>query len=64
MIEIFREYENERTKNHRIGGRKGLCPEDKVLLMLSYYREYRILEYIGFDYSISEFINQFFLISC
>lgn len=54
MIEVFREYENERTKNHGIGGRKGLCPEDKVLLMLSYYREYRTLEHIGFDYGVSE----------
>jgi hypothetical protein len=54
MIEIFKAYEKERTKKHGIGGRKTLCPEDKVLLMLSYYREYRTLEHIGFDYGVSE----------
>ena len=54
MIAIFRTYEKERTKNHGVGGRKSLSPEDKVLLMLSYYREYRTLEHIGFDYSVSE----------
>ena len=31
MIEVFKEYEEERTKNHGKGGRKSLCPEDKVL---------------------------------
>jgi len=54
MILVFIAYEAERTKNHGIGGRKSLCPEDKVLLMLSYYREYRTLEHIGFDYGVSE----------
>ncbi len=54
MIAIFIAYEKERTKNHGVGGRKSLSPEDKVLLMLSYYREYRTLEHIGFDYSVSE----------
>lgn len=33
---------------------RGLCSEDKVLLMLGYYREYRTLEHIGFDYGVSE----------
>jgi len=54
MIEVFRSYEVERKKGMRIGGRKSLCPEDKVLLMLSYYREYRTLAHIGFDYGVSE----------
>ena len=54
MIEVFKEYEEERTKNHGKGGRKSLCPEDKVLLMLSYFREYRTLEHVGFDYGVSE----------
>ena len=54
MIAIFITYEKERTKNHGVGGKKSLSPEDKVLLMLSYYREYRTLEHIGFDYSVSE----------
>lgn len=54
MIEVFKSYEDERTKSHGIGGRKSLTLEDKVLLMLSYYREYRTLEHIGFDYGVSE----------
>jgi len=54
MILVFKEYEKERTKNHGVGGRKSLSLEDKVLLMLSYYREYRTLEHIGFDYGVSE----------
>lgn len=54
MISIFKAYEIERKKNHGVGGRKSLIPEDKVLLMLSYYREYRTLEHIGFDYGVSE----------
>ncbi|MCX6050932.1 MAG: transposase family protein [Campylobacterales bacterium] len=54
MIDIFKSYEKEKTKSHGIGGRKSLIPEDKVLLMLSYYREYRTLEHIGFDYGVSE----------
>jgi len=54
MIEVFKNYEEERTKNHGKGGRKSLCPEDKVLLMLSYFREYRTLEHVGFEYGVSE----------
>lgn len=54
MIAVFKAYETERKSNHGIGGRKSLIPEDKVLLMLSYYREYRTLEHIGFDYGVSE----------
>lgn len=54
MISVFKAYEIDRKKNHGIGGRKSLIPEDKVLLMLSYYREYRTLEHIGFDYGVSE----------
>ncbi len=54
MIDIFKAYEEERTKEHGVGGCKSLIPEDKVLLMLSYYREYRTLEHIGFDYDVSE----------
>jgi len=54
MISVFKTYEVERKKSHGVGGRKSLIPEDKVLLMLSYYREYRTLEHIGFDYGVSE----------
>jgi Helix-turn-helix of DDE superfamily endonuclease len=54
MIEVFREYNQERKKSLGVGGRKSLPPEDKVLLTLGYYREYRTLEHIGFDYGVSE----------
>lgn len=54
MIEVFLAYERDRKQQLGIGGRKSLCPEDKVLLMLSYYREYRTLEHIGFDFAVSE----------
>ena len=54
MIKVFKECEKERTKNHGKGGRKSLCPEDKVLVMLSYFREYRTLEHVGFEYGVSE----------
>jgi len=54
MIEVFQGYEEERRKNHGKGGRKSLSPEDKVLLMLSYFREYRTLEHVGFEYGVSE----------
>lgn len=54
MIEVFRAYDSKRKKRLGTGGRKSLSPEDKVLLMLGYYREYRTLEHIGFDYGISE----------
>ena len=54
MIEVFQAYEEERTKNHGKGGRKSLCLEDKILLMLSYFREYRTLEHVGFEYGVSE----------
>ena len=54
MISVFKAYETERKSSHGVGGRKSLIPEDKVLLMLSYYREYRTLEHIGFDYGVNE----------
>ncbi len=46
MLLVFIAYEKERTKNHGVGGRKSLDSKEKVLLMLSYYREYRTLEHI------------------
>lgn len=54
MIDVFREYIQERKKSLGVGGRKSLSPEDKVLLMLGYYREYRTLGHIGFDFGVSE----------
>lgn len=54
MIKVFKDYEQQRTQNHGVGGRKTLPAEDKVLLMLAYYREYRTLAHIGVDYGVSE----------
>lgn len=54
MVEVYKEYEINKKLGQGKGGRKGLCSEDKVLLMLGYYREYRTLEHIGFDYGVSE----------
>ena len=55
MVEVAKEYEENRKKELGIGGRKqSLCIEDKILLMLEYYREYRTLAHIGLDYGVSE----------
>lgn len=55
MIEEFKKYEKERTKNHGIGGRKQkLCEEDKVLFMLEYHIEDRTLLNMSISYGISE----------
>ena len=55
MVEEYKASEMERKKTHKVGGRKPkLCEEDRILLMLEYYREYRTLEHIGIDYGISE----------
>ena len=55
MVEEYKKAEEERKKKHKIGGRKPkLCEEDRVLLMLEYYREYRTLYHMGIDYGISE----------
>jgi hypothetical protein len=55
MVEEYKRAEEERKKDHKIGGRKPkLCEEDRVLFMLEYYREYRTLHHMGIDYGISE----------
>ena len=55
MVKEYKTSEIERKKMHKVGGRKPkLCEEDRVLLMLEYYREYRTLQHIGIDYGISE----------
>jgi len=55
MVEEYKKAEEERKKEHKIGGRKPiLCEEDRVLFMLEYYREYRTLYHMGIDYGISE----------
>ncbi len=55
IVKIYEEHLNEKSKSAGIGGRKPkLLPEEQVLLMLEYYREYRTLAHLGFDYGISE----------
>jgi hypothetical protein len=55
MVEEYKKHEMQRKKRHKVGGRKPtLCEEDRVLFMLEYYREYRTLSHMGFDYGISE----------
>tara|TARA_B110000003_G_C16245351_1_gene376774 strand:- start:64 stop:525 length:462 start_codon:yes stop_codon:yes gene_type:complete len=55
MVEEYKASEIERKKTHKVGGRQPkLCEEDRFLLMLEYYREYRTLDHIGIDYGISE----------
>lgn len=55
MVTEYKKAEEERKKEHKIGGRKPkLCEEDRVLFMLEYYREYRTLYHMGIDYGISE----------
>lgn len=55
MVNEYKKAEKERKKGHKVGGRKPkLCEEDRVLFMLEYYREYRILYHMGIDYGISE----------
>ena len=55
VVEEYKKSEAERKKGHKVGGRKPkLCEEDRVLFMLEYYREYRMLYHMGIDYGISE----------
>jgi hypothetical protein len=55
MVTEYKKAEEERKKEHKVGGRKPkLCEEDRVLFMLEYYREYRTLYHMGIDYGISE----------
>ena len=55
MVEEYKASETDRKKTHKVGGRKPkLCEEDRVLLMLEYYREYRTLQHLCIDYGISE----------
>lgn len=55
MLEEYRKHKEEKKKNFGIGGAKPKLTEaSQVLLMLEYYREYRTMAHIGFDYEISE----------
>ncbi len=52
MLEILeKEYKNK----HLNGGRPSkLSILDKLIIMLAYYREYRVMENIAFDYGVSK----------
>lgn len=47
-----------RSTHPKTGGRRGpkpkLCPEDRLLMLLMYYREYRTFAHIGADFGVSE----------
>ena len=52
MLEIL---EGDYQKKHRQGGRPPkLSVLDKLIIMLEYYKEYRVMECIAFDYGVSK----------
>lgn len=52
MLKIL---EGDFQKKHRKGGRPPkLSVLDKLIIMLEYYREYRVMENIAFDYGVSK----------
>lgn len=52
MLEVCEEYHKE--KKRRGGKPNSLSVADQLLLMLGYYREYRSMAHIAFDYGVSE----------
>lgn len=55
MLLEYNKFREQVIKDFGIGGAKQkLISEDKILLMLEYFREYRTLAHIGFDYGVSE----------
>ena len=56
MLEVLEEaYVEEHKGNVRKSGRKGkLSLLDKLVIMLGYYREYRTMENIAFDYGVAK----------
>ncbi len=55
MVTVYKSYLTEKALAGGIGGRKPkLTPPEQVLFMLEYYREYRSLAHMAFDYGISE----------
>jgi len=52
MLETYSEYHSAKKK---LGGRPNhLSPGMQLLMMLEYYREYRSLAHMAFDYGVSE----------
>ena len=52
MLEVCQEY--HKAKKSRGGKPNTLSIADQLLLMLGYYREYRSMAHIAFDYGVSE----------
>ncbi|MDE7389630.1 MAG: transposase family protein [Lachnospiraceae bacterium] len=52
MLEILKE---QYKKGHARGGKPPkLNVLDKLIIMLCYYREYRTIQHIAFDYNVSK----------
>ena len=52
MLEIL---DQDYQKKHEQGGRPPkLSVLDKLIIMLQYYREYRVMENVAFDYGVSK----------
>jgi hypothetical protein len=54
MVEVVTSYKTTHRKHPTRGKPPKLTWEDKILLLLMYYREYRTMEHIGITYSLSE----------
>ena len=54
MSEVVTAYKTTHRKHPTRGKPPKLSWEDKILLLLMYYREYRTMEHIGIAYGISE----------
>jgi hypothetical protein len=54
MLAVVKSYQQQKRKHATRGKPPKLCIEDKLLVMLMYYREYRTQEHIGMTYGISE----------
>jgi len=54
MLDAVKCYKQQKRKHATRGKPPKLCIEDKLLVMLMYYREYRTQEHIGMTYDISE----------
>ena len=53
--EMVKTVKKHYKKNRKRGGRKAsLSANDKTLMMLEYYREYRTFKHLGVDYEVSE----------
>lgn len=52
---MFQILENDYQRKHKLGGRPPkLSVLDKLMIMLQYYREYRAMDNIAFDYGVSK----------